>query len=259
MRRLGDDARRIAVLRSAVEAWQTAPNHTFVWMFQIQWRVLPPEEARAVAREIVRMTLDEPDHSTMATYDQERTVRITSFREDSLFQILHVLRHLDEPLAESLIAGHEQLAAAARRFPNGTESVLEEAKARATASGASCGGGYILSGRPEDMPYLNALVQASRDGDFGPPIEHALEEYRQDTAPDSPNQAAREFWPSTCRFRGILFKAGKRLGSAAAVYLDRIPDADLRLFAQIELAAALAGLPEFQGTLRPKRPRSGPR
>ena len=52
------------------------------------------------------------------------------------------------------------------------------------------------------------------------------------------------------------YAAGKRLGSSAAAHLDRIPDADLRLFAQIELAAALAGLPELQGTLREQRARA---
>jgi hypothetical protein len=39
----------------------------------------------------------------------------------------------------------------------------------------------------------------------------------------------------------------RRIWADAAAYLDRIPDADLRLFAQIELAAALAGPPELQG------------
>ena len=97
---------------------------------------------------------------------------------------------------------------------------------------------------------MKTLLQASQDGDFHPSIDHALEQYRKDASPDNPNQVPREFWPSTCRFRGILYRAGKRLGRDAAVYLDRIPDDDLRLFAQIEFAAALAGLPELQGTQR---------
>jgi hypothetical protein len=40
------------------------------------------------------------------------------------------------------------------------------------------------------------------------------------------------------------------LGRAGASYLDRIPDDDLRLFAEIEFEAALAELPELQGTQR---------
>ena len=41
----------------------------------------------------------------------------------------------------------------------------------------------------------------------------------------------------------------------AAVFLVRIPDAALRRFAQIELAAALAGLPELPGAQREYRSR----
>jgi hypothetical protein len=57
---------------------------------------------------------------------------------------------------------------------------------------------------------------------------------------ESPNLAPREFW--------------------AGAYLDRIPDPDVRLLAQIELAAALAGLPELRGSRWEYRPRPpGPR
>jgi len=256
MQRASSEAVRLAVLRAAINAWRIMREpfqhgDHFIQMFQSQWKGLPPEEALAVVREIVRVTLEQPDMRITAVLDQEHTVRITSRREHHLFQILHILRHLDPPLAVSLIAGHEQLAAAARRFPNGVESVREEAEARRRSAGATTGGGgYWMVGRPQDFPYLEALMKASRDGDFGPPIEHALARYRQDSAVDKPNPTAREYWPSTCAFRSILYSAGKRLGREAAVYLDRIPDDDLRLFAQIELVAALAGLPELQGIQR---------
>jgi hypothetical protein len=52
-------------------------------------------------------------------------------------------------------------------------------------------------------------------------------------------------------FRNILYKAGQHEGRAAARYLDRIPDRDLRLFAQIELIAAIAALPQFSGLTIP--------
>jgi len=102
-----------------------------------------------------------------------------------------------------------------------------------------------MAGSPRDFPYLRAIMQASQDGEFGPAIQHAIEKYREDAAPERPNQAPKEFWPSTSRFRSVLYKAGKLVGQNAAVYLEAIPDADVRLFAQIELAAALAGLPEL--------------
>ena len=130
---------------------------------------------------------------------------------------------------------------------------MEEAERRRPSVGGTRGG-YVMAGNPRDFPYMKTLLQASEDGDFLPSIEHALEQYRKDASPDNPNQAPREFWPSTCRFRGILYRAGKRLGRDGAVYLDRIPDGDLRLFAQIEFAAALAGLPELQGTQREYHP-----
>jgi hypothetical protein len=254
-----DDERRLVIFRRAIQAWRATRGERFIWLFQPQWKALPADEARDVAREIVRVALEETDRPVRARYDREGTFEITSGREHTLFQILHVLRHLDEPLAQSLIAAHQQLAKAARRFPYGLESLAQEAEARKKAEGESCGESYVIAGGSRDFPYQKALMQASRDGEFGPALEHALEQYRKDTDPENSNQAPQEFWPSTHRFRSILYRAGKRLGADAAVFLDRIPDANLRLFAEIELAAALAGLPELQGVQREFRPRrNGP-
>ena len=280
MQWFGDDKRKLALFRCTIEAWRAAPDRRlgpgFLSVFQSGWKVLPEEEAREAAREIVRVTLSQPDWPITASYDQEQTVRITSGQEHTIFTILHILRRLDPTLVESLVRDHEQLAAAARRFPNGMETVMEEAQrkhldlllSRAAPNqsrdreGAvsqpparhTITGGYGMAGSPRDFPYMKTLLQASEDGNFLPSIEHALEQYRKDASPDHPNQAPREFWPSTCRFRSILYRAAKRLGDGAAVYLNRIPDDDLRLFAQIEFAAALAGLPELQGTQREYRP-----
>jgi hypothetical protein len=252
------DAARLAVLRAAIEAWRRNRDDPFqrvdrfIQMFETQWKELPPEEALAVVHEIVRFTLEQPDRRVTAVLDAERAVRITSRREHHLFRILHILRHLDPQLVDSLVANHEQLSAAARRFPKGKESVIEEAEIRrrsaaATTSGA---GGYWMVGQARDFPLFHALMKASTDGNFGPPIEHALERYREDSSAGKPSRSAKEYWPSTCAFRRISHSAGKRLGRDAADYLDRIPDADLRLFAQIELAAAIAGLPELLGIQR---------
>ena len=258
MQKAAGEAVRLAVLRAAIEAWRRNRDDPFQWadqfidMFETQWKELAPEEALAVVHEIVRSTLEQADRQVTAVLDTERIVRITSRREHHLFRILHVLRHLDPHLADSLVAEHEQLSAAANRFPKGAESVMEEAEMRrrsaaATSSGA---GGYWMAGQPRDFPLFHALMKAATDGDFGPPIEHALERYREDSAADRPNRPAKEYWPSTCAFRRISHSAGKRLGRDAGVYLDRIPDDDLRLLAQIELAAALAGLPELLGIQR---------
>jgi hypothetical protein len=260
MRSLGNDDRRLAVLRSSIAAWRTAREEPrfhafqFIAIFQSEWKLLRLEETREVAREIVQLALEHPDQPTTANYDPEGTVRITSERAHTFFQIFHILRQVDAPLAESLIAGYDQLAAALQRFPNGMESVMEEAEARrAEARRTGAGGGYGMAGSPRDFPYMRALLQASQDGDFGPAMQHAMEKYREDAAPESQNRAPKEFWPSANRFRSVLHKAGKQLGEGAVVHLEAIPDADLRLFAQIELAAALAGLPEFPGVQREYR------
>jgi hypothetical protein len=199
--------------------------------------------------------MQEPDKElTSAGYGQE--VQFTSGRAYVSFEVLHILRHLDPPLAESLIANHEQLAAAVRRFPNGIETIRQEGEERRkqlVASGAACEGGFILAGNPRDFPYQMALRQSAQGGDFRPPIDRALERYREDTAPDSSNQAPKTFWPSPCAFRNILYGAGKRLGPGAEILLESVPDIDLRLFAQMELAAALAGLPQLPETQRKQR------
>jgi hypothetical protein len=272
-----DDERRLTVLRRAINAWRASvdeelmPKHhqiegpskhiplmrlqlNFIHLFQRYWKLLPADEALAVVREIVRTALEQPDVGTTAGYENE--ARFTSTRAYVLFEVLHILRHLDVPLAESLIADHEQLAVAARRYPDGHDTIdeeFEERRKQREASGATCGGGFIGSGNPSDLAYQRALRQSSVGGDFGPPIDHAVERYREDTASDSPNYAPRAFWPSTCAFRTILYAAGKRLGPEATLLLDRIPDEDLRLFARIELAAALAGLPEFSEIQRKQR------
>jgi hypothetical protein len=69
---------------------------------------------------------------------------------------LHVLRRLESALAESLIGGDEQLAVAARRFPNGTETIPQEAERRRTATGAACSGGFVIGGNPRDFPYMES-------------------------------------------------------------------------------------------------------
>jgi hypothetical protein len=259
--RIEDESQRVAVVRRAVEAWRSGDDgevlfRGFNGFFGSQWRLLPSDEAREIVLEIVRKEMERPDEATSAGYPDG--IRITSRREHMFFELLHVLRHLDPSLAESLIAGHEQLAAAARRFPKGRETMIEEDEERRrqmAASGQSCTGGFVMAGDPRDMPYMHSMIEASRSGDYEPPIGHALEKYKEDTDPENPNEAPKAMWPSTARFRSILHSAGKRLGKDAAVYLKRVPDEDLRLFARIELAAALAGLPEVPGSQMTYRPR----
>lgn len=257
---------RVAVFRRAAEAWRNRradpdndlfrnmSRNRFIQLFQWRWALLPAAEAREIAREIVRSALDEPDHPMNFGYGEGPT--INSRRENSLFQILHVLQHLDPHLADSLIADHPQLAAISLRYPNGLESVRREAEERqGKVSSQGAGPEDGVGGDPRDFPFQRALLVASRDGDFKGAMEHALEEYEKDTGPENPNYAPKEFWASTSRFRKLFYRAGKRLGTEAAEYLEFVPDEDLVLFARIELAGALAGVAELWTTSQVHRSR----
>jgi hypothetical protein len=257
-------ARNMMLLRRAVEVWRQTPfgrhHHEvghFVQLFGHFWKEFPVDEALGVARMIVAQAAEEPDAGTSARYPDE--VHFTSPRQNTLFQVLHVLRHLDAALAQSLIDSHDQLAVAARRYPNGLETMNDEAKAEAErrrSDGAICGGGgYIHAGDLRDFDRQRRLIDATRSGDFGPSIEDAIEKYREDTSSATRNYAPKEYWPSTGAFRAVFYQAGRRLGPEAAKLLEQVPDDDLRLFATIEFAAALGGVPEPSIT-QMKQPRA---
>jgi hypothetical protein len=131
---------RVAVRRRAAEAWRhrradphddlfrRVGRNRFIQLFQWQWTLLPAAEAREIAQEIVRAALDEPDHPMNFGYGEDPA--ISPMRENSLFEILHVLQHLDPPLADSLFADHARLAAITLRYPIGLETVRQEAEER---------------------------------------------------------------------------------------------------------------------------------
>jgi hypothetical protein len=100
----------------------------------------------------------------------------------------------------------------------------------------------VVTGDSEVIPITVALAT-----DFEAAFRHALESFANDTDAECPNGAHKECWPSAREFRHIRFRAGQHQGLAAANHLDRIPDRDVRLFAQIELWAAIAGLPGLGG------------
>lgn len=239
-----DDQTRLTLFQRAIELRHAARFNEFARVFAHHWTLLPADKARDLARKLVQ---EQPDMPVNARIGPE--LQFTSGRQFFLFEILHVLRRLDPALADSLIRDHDQLRVAAERYPFGMESVIQEARRRAPAQGGGHGG-FGFAGSTDDFPFMPALMDAERDGNFEPAFEKALEHFARDTAPASPNRAVKECWPSTHAFRHVLYKAGKKLGADAASFLERICDPDLRLFAQIELAAALAGRPQWSGTRR---------
>jgi uncharacterized protein (TIGR03435 family) len=247
-----DDETRLRILRSAIGAMRRqiasgpsarlfhGPNQ-FSRLFTRRWRLLPADEATEVVRDLVREILARPDGPIHASAGD---VRFSSTREHSLFQILAPLQRLDSGLAGSLIRVYPQLAAAAARYPYGLESMEVAPRERAAqepppapVEQPDC----IMVGR-----RLIPMPEALRT-DFQQAFDLALRLYAREVDSEHPNDAPQECWPSAHEFRNILYKAGQHEGRAAVRHLERIPDPALRLFAQIELAAALAGLPQIGG------------
>jgi hypothetical protein len=163
--------------------------------------------------------------------------RLASEQEFQLFILIPALQHLDPDLARSVLEGRPQLAEAVKRFPLGMRSVWDGQSKYDPARDD-----LVEIGDSKPMPIVEALAT-----DFEAAFRHAQESFAEDSDAEAPNGAHKECWPSAREFRHILFKAGQHQGPAAAKHLDRIPDPDLRLFAQIELCAAIAGLPQLGG------------
>ncbi len=258
-----DAGKKLALLRRSIQAWRQrrrnpGPHHDnfmFVGMFGRNWVLLPEEEAQGVVRELVADILTEEDITMQGSFDPEKRAEFTSKRQHDLFQLLHILRRLDPALADSLVEGHPELASAAAVFPMGMESVMEASAKRSAGQCGTGGGGYVIGGSATDMPFLHAWVEGKQTGNFDAAFDLAMVTCQDDI---ESNGAILECWPSTAQFRMLLYAATQSIGTDASKYLDRIPDPDVRLYAQIEMAAALAGLVEF-GSIRSSRPRAGRR
>jgi hypothetical protein len=199
---------------------------------------LPREVATPVLRELVAWALDmksEPREYPLTENPEDP--KLGSGQEFELFKLALALQSLDPDLVRSVLEGHPQIAAAVKRFPLGMQSVRDGQRKYDPARDD-----VIVIGDSEVMPIAEALAT-----DFEAAFREANESFAKDTDAEYPNGAHKECWPSAQEFRHILFKAGQHRGLAAAKHLDRIPDPDLRLFAQIELCAAIAGLPQLGG------------
>jgi hypothetical protein len=262
LQKCADDSTRLQVLRAALQAWvqkpssRPGPDPFFLHMFSQRWRILPRGEATQRTRDIVAAILREPDRPASARIGTEPNAMV--FRSSQCFQIfqfLNVLRELTPELLDSLLHTHEELAAGAEQFPMGLESVKAMSPKPAVAAEGQRFG--YVGGRGGFAVAL-AKMEAERVGSFEPHFEEALRLYAEDRKPENPNRGPRECWPSTQAFRDAMYRSGKRHGWEAAGNLDRIPDPDLRLLAEIEFIAALAGLPAYRGILRTYRPPPGP-
>jgi len=244
-----DDETRRKLLELAIREWrnpaprEAGPEQQFAAMsfghlFGRYWNLLPREVATPVLRELVAWALDmKSERREYPLTENPQDPKLGSEQEFELFKLAPALQSLDPDLARSVLEDHPQIAAAVKRFPLGMQSVRDGQRKYDPARDD-----VIVIGDSEVMPIAEALAT-----DFEAAFREANESFAKDTDPEYPNGAHKECWPSAQEFRHILFKAGQHQGLAAANHLYRIPDPDLRLFAQIELCAAIAGLPQLGG------------
>ena len=251
-----DDETRRDLLELAFREWrnpvprEAGSEEPFAGMaltalFGRYWNLLPREVATPVLKELVAWALDmkaQPCEYTLTENPEDPT--LGSEQEFQLFRLIPAMQHLEPDLARSVLEGHPRIAAAVERFPLGMGSVWEGQRKYDPARDD-----IVQIGDSELMPITEALAT-----DFDAAFRVAHESFAEDSDAKSPNHAHKECWPSAREFRHILFNAGQHQGVAAAKHLDRIPDPDLRLFAQIELCAALAGLPQLGGLTIRRRP-----
>jgi len=250
-----DDETRLKLLELAIREWRNPDpgrpdmgepfaGSAFTFFFGRYWSLLPRETARPVLRELVHCALavkSEPCRCPLT--DNPEDPELASEKEHMLFQLVPALQALEPDLARSVLDTHPQLAAAARRFPLGMQSVWDGQRKYDPARDDA-----MTIGDSEVMPMTEALAT-----NFEAAFREAHRSFAEDSDPENHNEGPKECWPSAREFRNILFKAGQHQGWEAEKHLDRIPDADLRLFAQIELCAAIAGLPQMGGLTTQRR------
>jgi len=178
-------------------------------------------------------------------------------RDMRLFEILNVLAALkpaDE--VDAILRAHPDVAEAAKIYPLGMETMMEQAlAAQKDASRGVRGGGFIIGGGAGERRLMDAGLKALRGDPSAVPdfMAEALRLFRQDKDADNPNWAPLPFWPSCRAYQKAMYWAGKLSGISSAGLLDEIPDTDLALLSSIELAAGVLGLAECGG-MRMHRP-----
>jgi hypothetical protein len=249
--RARDDDAKQRILEGAVRAFRRERHaqamrsrferSQFVSLFTFHWKRLPPEMAREIVHELVQEALDDPDtpvHGSIG-FGAAR-VQFSSSRQQRLFDVFEPLRELDPAMADSLIAANPQLAKAANAMPFGKYGDRPVAPPAHTERQAPIEQPDFMQIGDRLMPMPEALATG-----FAQAFQIAERKFDDDTG--GGNIAPKDAWPSAQEYRKILFKAGQHEGREASRHLERIPDPDLRMFAAIELAAALSDLPQAGG------------
>jgi hypothetical protein len=251
-----DNDLRRDILRSGLRAWHGRADRTWhsfdslLQLFRFHWRVLPEDEARDAVRSLVGSMRERPDERLNGSYGGAHgTVTFSSYRPSLLFALLGPLKRLDPELADDVIGQNRELRRAAEIYPFGhdieVDRSVEQLSAEALEQSKSDWTGFAFG-----MQFFR--IEDEKNGDYKNSFEHALRSYARDTNRAHPNPYPRECWPSAEDFRVILYAAGRYDAESGAHLLDRIPDVGLRLFAEIEFAAGLAGIEQIGSITREK-------
>jgi hypothetical protein len=248
-----DNGTRADILRSGLRACRRDDStwHSFdslLQLFRFHWRLLPEDEARDAVRSLVRIMRERPDERLNGSFGGlHGTVTFSSYRSSLLFALLGPLKRLDFELANDVIGENRELRRAAEVYPFGHDMEInppvEQSSAEALEQWKRDWTGFALG-----LQFFR--IEDEKNDDFKNSFEYALRSYARDADPRRPNPYPRECWPSAEDFRVILYAAGRYDRQSGARLLDRIPDPGLRLFAEIEFAAAIAGLEQIGSITR---------
>lgn len=81
----------------------------------------------------------------------------------------------------------------------------------------------------------------------------AADAYREDTNPEDPNTAMREWWPSTQFYRRLVHQTATHYGTDAEAIVSEIKDPEINLLVRIEYAQALLGRPRTSDSIQINR------
>jgi hypothetical protein len=99
--------------------------------------------------------------------------------------------------------------------------------------------GYLLAKRPD-----LALTTLSET------MKRVKKLYASDTNSDDPNQTLKSTWPSTVVSRACVALAGRVSSKSAEEMILELPDPDLRVYARIERANGMLGVPSYPAIMQ---------
>jgi hypothetical protein len=250
-----DDGTRRDILRSGLRAWHRRADggwHSLQSLLQLlrsHWRLLSDDEARDAVRSLVGIIRERPDERLNGGFGGPHgTVTFSSYRPSLLFALLGPLKRLDSELANAVIGENRELRRAAEIYPFGHDIEFDRRVEQPLSAEALEQWKRDWTGFALDSQFFR--IEDEKNGDYKNSFEHALRSYARDADRARPNPYPHECWPSAEDFRVILYAAGRYDEEGGARLLDRIPDVVLRLFAEIEFAAGIAGLEQIGSITR---------